>query len=364
MRRLMFIAPALGIGGLQFHLVRLVNDLARNGYPVTILLLSRQAELASQLEPAVTCAFVPGRSSNPRTWLKLWQEIRHRDPEVIIGWSTFPSLILCVLKAFGLRMEVVATELNYPPLAYGIGWKANFMHALTKRLYGHADQINANSGETVRYLQGRHLKSRVVRILNPVELADAPARVSADEAWRQAPLKILTVGRLLNRHKGFDKLLQAMHIVHETVPEAKLLIVGEGPDRPELEKMINDLALSNIVFLHGADTSMKPLLDMADIFVVSSNYEGFPNVLIEAMMAGRVTVSTDCLTGPSEIIEDRVNGYLAKVGDPRSLASNIIEASLLPTTAREVLGEKARAATSIFTVENAGIRYVHDVLGA
>lgn len=362
MKRLMFVAPALSIGGLQFHLVRLVNYLRREGYPVTVAIFSNENDLLSSFEGEVNVVCIAGRSSNPLTWLRLSHEIRKRDPDIVIGWSTFPSLVLCILKSFKSCRTTVITELNYPPLAYGSGLKGRLIRLACRLLYGVVDKITANSDQTLAYLKKRHGKVCVARILNPVELAGSSSNERVDDRWCKAGLKVLAVGRLLNRHKGFDVLLDAMPQVVRKFPDARLLIVGEGPDRMALEAQIESLALKEIVYLPGADTNIVSYLGLADVFVVPSNYEGFPNVLIEAMMSGAVVVSTDCQTGPAEIVVNGTNGYLVSVGNPDELASGIIEAGSLNNFSRSEVGALARQAASRFSVQNAGRRYVSDIV--
>lgn len=135
-------------------------------------------------------------------------------------------------------------------------------------------------------------------------------------------IKILGIGRLTPQ-KGFDILIKAQKILKDKGVRSKLVILGEGPDCRKLEELIKELNLQNDVELLGFKSNPYPYLKNADFFVLSSRYEGLPTVLIEALALGKPVISTDCPSGPKEIIEHGVSGILVPVEDPMSIAKAI-----------------------------------------
>jgi glycosyltransferase involved in cell wall biosynthesis len=140
-----------------------------------------------------------------------------------------------------------------------------------------------------------------------------PARWLADD-----DRLLLAVGRL-SRQKGFDLLLEAWSTLAGQQPRWRLVILGEGPDRQALEAQIQALGLVQAVLLPGRAGNVSEWYRRADLFVLSSRFEGFPNVLAEAMASGLAVVSTDCPTGPAAIVRDGVDGLLVPVDQPAAL---------------------------------------------
>ena len=128
------------------------------------------------------------------------------------------------------------------------------------------------------------------------------------------------MGRLTYQ-KGFDVLLRAFATIAKKHPGWQLLILGEGEMRPELERLRDDLELTNRALMPGLYNPPFPLLKQSQLFVLSSRYEGFGNALIEAMGCGVAVISTDCPSGPAEIIRDGENGLLVPTEDVEALAT-------------------------------------------
>ncbi|MEC4819419.1 MAG: glycosyltransferase family 4 protein, partial [Scytonema sp. PMC 1069.18] len=163
-------------------------------------------------------------------------------------------------------------------------------------------------------------KSKRAVIYNPLATVedgktfDFTQGVDADKKW------IIAMGRLTYQ-KGFDILLQAFHQIVNKYPNWQLIILGEGQLRSELENLRDDLGLNHQVILPGVIKNPFPLLKKSHIFVLSSRFEGFGNVLIEAMACGLPVISTDCPSGPREIIRDGIDGILVPNEDISALAS-------------------------------------------
>ena len=135
-------------------------------------------------------------------------------------------------------------------------------------------------------------------------------------------IKFITIGRL-REQKGHRYLIEAFSKVKEKIIESKLIIIGEGPLRSDLERLINELALKNDVYLLGIKRNPYKYLGKSDIFILPSLFEGLPNVMLEALACGLPVISTDCKTGPKEILEDGKYGFLVNVKNANDLAEKM-----------------------------------------
>jgi glycosyltransferase involved in cell wall biosynthesis len=165
-------------------------------------------------------------------------------------------------------------------------------------------------------------------VVTPGLLAQATARL--DHPWfapGQPPV-ILSAGRL-TRQKDHETLVRGFALLRERTP-ARLIILGEGEERGNLERLTGQLSLRADVQLPGFTLNPFAYMARARLFVLSSRWEGFGNVLAEAMACGAPVVSTDCPSGPAEILQNGVFGRLSPVGDAPALASAMLEALTLP----------------------------------
>ena len=158
------------------------------------------------------------------------------------------------------------------------------------------------------------------------------------------------MGRLV-REKGFDLLLKAFSTVKKSYPEWSLTILGEGSLRSELECLSQSLDIVNSVHFLGRVKNPYEYLQQADIFVMSSRFEGFPNALCEAMACGLPVISTDCPSGPPEIIRDGVDGILVKNENVEAL-TEAMSHLISDEKQRQKLGNAAKAITQRFNLDN------------
>ena len=157
------------------------------------------------------------------------------------------------------------------------------------------------------------LKAKAVIIPNPVTLPDNLVRPPGDGT------RFVAVGRM-ERQKGFDLLLEAFARVAARLPVVSLVIFGDGPERASLERQALALGIADRVRMPGITSSPGDWLSAGDVFVLSSRFEGFPNVLLEALMAGMVAVAFDCPWGPAEILRPPDAGLLIPAADVDQLA--------------------------------------------
>ena len=223
--------------------------------------------------------------------------------------------------------------------------------------YKRADAIVANSKETaddLTILTGKQAEY----IYNPTlsdnyeELASLP--VEKDWFAEETPI-IIGVGRL-SLPKGFDTLIRAFNIVQQKM-DARLVILGEGDKRKELENLITEFGLEDKVWLPGYEKNPYRYIKKADLFVLSSLFEGLPNVLIEALALGIPCVSTRCKSGPKEILLNGEGGYLVDVGAVEEMAE-AMERTLRDKEKANQMLENATAMLYRFTPQEVGKQYL------
>ena len=159
--------------------------------------------------------------------------------------------------------------------------------------------------------------------------------------------KLISIGRL-DQQKTYGALLRIFSVVNRHFPDWKLEIYGDGPEQAKLGRMIEDFGLVGVVELKGNTAHIREALLEASCFVLSSHWEGMPLVIIEAMTCGLPIVSYDCPSGPGDLIEDGVNGYLIPVGDEAAFASRIMEL-IQDKDLRMKLGTEARMRSDYYS---------------
>jgi glycosyltransferase involved in cell wall biosynthesis len=237
-----------------------------------------------------------------------------------------------------------------------------FRLSLARHFYPRADAIIAVSNgiaDDLAQVTGLP-RERITTIYSPVitpELQEK-ARAPLDHPWfaQGSPPVLLGVGRLVPQ-KDFPTLLKAFARVR-AVRKARLVILGEGIRRMELETLVRELGVAADVTLPGFVANPFPYMAGASVFVLSSAWEGLPGVLIEAMACGCPVVSTDCPSGPAEILDGGAYGPLVPVGNDEALAKAIL--SVLETPPDP---ERLRVRAALFSVDRAADRYLEVLLG-
>lgn len=288
--------------------------------------------------------------------LKEWQ------PDICVSFLPRSNVAHVMTRWFGNDLPILLTEQisihdNYP----GSGLVDRTMRSLVGRFHPHADGIFPSSsgvGDGLADLGVPRDKMHVV--YNAISLADIQERADgrAPDAVFDGTPTIITVGRHAPQ-KDHHTLLESFAVARRRV-KARLIILGQGPQRGELEILAERLGISEDVTFAGWQDNPFAWLARADLFVLSSRYEGFGNVIIEAMACGLPIISTDCPSGPAEILEDGAHGRLVPVGDVEAMAEKMIEV-LSDDQLRADLSERSLRRAPDFDISVIGPRY-YDLL--
>lgn len=326
--RLMIYVPHLRTGGGEISMLQLAQGFAAAGRNVELVVHTlRTREL--DIPPGVTVTSL-GPEGTARALWRLVRLLRQRQPRWLL--SAFPHSNVAAVAAVTLARsgtEVIATE--HAPLSIQIqqqsGWRWRVLLPLVRWAYRRAAAVVGVS-EGVRAdlvgLVGPTLAPAVIG--NPVLAPgfEAESRLPPDHPWLldRALQVVLSVSRLAPE-KDLPTLVRAFAAVHRRQPSTRLLMAGEGPERAALQALVQQLGLQHVVQLPGRTRQPLRWMRGAAVFVLASRFEGFGNVLIEALACGTPVVATDCPVGPREILRGGRYGALVPVGDCAAMAVQI-----------------------------------------
>lgn len=340
------VIASLGSGGAERVMLSLCTAWAARGDSVTLFTFDDGAQDFHAVPTGVTrvALDIAGVSSSPLAAIRanvvrlrtLRGALRGHSLDIIVSFTDRTN-VSTLLASRGLGIPVVISE-RIDPRRHEIGaaWSA-----LRQVAYRWAAALVVQTERVRSWAESHVSPARVHVIGNPLREVAAPPLAAGARAET-----IAAVGRLVPQ-KGFDTLLGAFALVHRSHPTWRLVISGEGPMRASLEAQIRTLGLSAVVSLPGRTSTVDDVLAESAVFVLSSRYEGFPNVLLEAMASGCACVATDCDSGPSDLLAHEAMGLLVPVDDVVALAGAITRVLDDPAY-RSRLGEAARASTQRF----------------
>lgn len=249
--------------------------------------------------------------------------------------QSFPPAFLTFFSGFD-RSRIIAEEHVFA------GYYGNLVNRIRDFIYPCFGKIVVLTSNDLKYFQQRGIGKNIVVIPNPVMPSDEPKSTCNKK-------RIITVGRLVYQ-KGYDNLIRAFKSISDRHPDWKLDIFGDGPLKSDLLKLIEDYELVGKVNLCGLSNEIPKELSQSSIFVLSSHFEGFPMVLIEAMNQGVPCVSFNCPNGPSDIIKTGQNGILVPDQDFNKLIEGI-EYLIINEDKRKQYGQYAPKSVSVFSKE-------------
>ncbi len=358
MSRLAIFLPCLFGGGVERVLVNLTRGfveqgLIEQGLSIDLVLAFLEGPYLSLVPPEVRIVDLECkrlRESLPA----LARYLKENKPTVLLTAMEDTNLIALWSKMLaGVPTRVVVSVHNTlsQESQNSTQLKRRFAPYLARGFYPWADSVVTVSQGAADDLARLGLSKKHIKVIyNPVVTPELFEKVTEpiDHPWFEpgSPPVILGVGRL-EKQKDFPTLIRAFAQVRQQRP-ARLMILGEGAERPHLEALVQELGLEDDVALPGFVANPYAYMAQSAVFVLSSLYEGLPTVLIEAMAGGTKVVSTDCKSGPAEILENGLYGKLVPVGDVQGIAEAIVSAVEDPYDS-----EALRRRAAEFSLENA-----------
>lgn len=338
--KIAFFIGHMGYGGAERVISLLANDYAERGWETDIVMLLSD-DVAQNIDPRVRLVDLSmgGGSYLKRApkWLgSIRNYLKKEKPDCVVSFiGRINALVLTA--ALGMKLPIIVSERNDPRHdGRGKGMLA-YCNAIYKQAKAVVFQTKA---EQECFDAG--VKARGVIIPNPVSIEGA-VRQETDG------FTVITAGRLAQQ-KNHKMLMDAMALVHSQLPEARCVIYGEGELRQELESYVQEKGMAEFVSLPGHSRDIHQKVASASAFVLTSEYEGLPNALIEAMMLGVPSITTD-YPGADEVVEDGVSGFLVPRGDARALAEKLLELANREDTVKN-LSRGSMAAAQRYNLEN------------
>lgn len=339
-RRIGICLPDMGGGGAERVAIEIIHELLGAGHQVDLVLVQAIGQLLELVPPQVRIVDLKA----PRLLGALGPLIRYfrRERPDAMQISMWPLTTVAILAHRLSRSRALLMISDHVAFSHA-GWRDKMAIRMTAGpLYRLADVrvvVSEGAARDVAALTGLG-RDEFELIYNPIS---PPERIrpttEAERLWGGAKHRIVAAGSL-KPQKNHALLLRAFARMDRK--DSKLMILGEGPLRPDLERLAAELGVADRVVLPGFQIDPWPFYASASLFVLSSDYEGFANVVLEAMAAGLPVVSTDCQSGPAEILDHGRFGALVPVGDEAALAAAMDHALDNPGGAE---ARKARAAT-------------------
>ncbi len=362
-KRIAIVITDLRGGGAERVMLNLANGLVQNGYAVDMVLLQKRGELIPDLLPEINIVDL-GTLRYRFMILSFSKYLKRHRPDVVIA-NMWPITVACVIackwivRASCKLILVEHTTWSQAELITN-RIKRNIISNTMHFFYPMAETIVHVSKAAAYDLAefARLDRNKITVIYNGIELhvqepESSSSFFSSVSGWVNGPhRKILAVGTL-KKVKNYPLLLEAFALLRKKM-NVRLLILGEGDERGRMEQIIAEKNLKDDVYLPGFFKEPRWFYRHADLFVLSSYCEGLPTVMIEALAEGVPVVSTDCPSGPREILENGEYGILVDSYDPRDLA-DAMEKSL--QTEHDVQKLKSRAYD--FSVEKFVKKYIN-----
>jgi glycosyltransferase involved in cell wall biosynthesis len=356
--RIALLLPTLETGGVERVFANLAGGLLRQGVEVDFIVGRAGGDMAAALERAIPLYDLQS-DRMMHSIRQLAKYLREREPDALIAGMTHSTAAAVLARAAaGRRTRIIATEhntmsrivantsgLKYRLMPLWSRWALNSADAIVAVSAGVADDVSTQTGIP---------RDRFRVIYNPVITSALRSSAAAplDHPWFRPgePPVILTVGRL-DKQKDFPMLIRAFHLVRQTRP-ARLVILGEGPDRNRIEKAVAHLGLSADISLPGSEANPYRFMSRSAVFAFSSQWEGFGVALLEALALGMPVVSTNCPHGPAEILCNGKYGALVPPGDHEAMSRALLNALDNP------MRPDCSTHLQQFTIENVALNYL------
>ncbi len=312
MKNYMFVVPSLSKGGAERVVSVLASGLAEKGYTVSILRYFKTDADYSVSEKVNVITLSQNESDYDRMskfvlFYKMHKVFKEHNPDYIIPFLRRVN-IQTVLASFGYFKRIVYTVRVSPYIDGGMLGK---IHAF---LINHTNKTIVQNNEQKEFYD-KNVQKRIYILPNPVNEQFLETQTVFDHTKE---FRVISSGRL-TKQKNFSMLIKAFSKFSEQKENVYLDIYGEGEEKENLQALVDSLNMQKRIMLKGRINDLPNVYKKASLYVMSSNYEGMPNALLEAMAIGLPCVSTDCKTGPKEMIRNGENGLLVPTNDEGEL---------------------------------------------
>lgn len=358
--KLMFILPSMAGGGAEKVALLLMRYFAHSQFNIFLVLFKQEGEYLSQLPENIHLVDLKKRSKFDFLSLigRLKDTLEKIKPDVILSFITYANIISLISSGLtGNLPKLIISHRNYHELQRRFAFK----QIIYPFCYRRARKIIAISEGIKNTLikDWKIQEDKICVIYNPIDInaVNALKKVNVEHPFLVSNRDykvVINIGRL-EKPKNQELLLSAFQKLLGDI-DARLIILGQGRLEQALKRKAQVLGIQNKVSFVGFQNNPYAWLSRSDVFVLSSNYEGFGNVIIEAMACGVPVISTDCPYGPGEIIANSINGVLVKREDSEELVQAMTHVLLNPETSKK-LAQNALESVANYDIHIIGKRY-------
>lgn len=324
MKKICFILPTLGRGGAERVALHLLNNLDKNKFELYLILTNQGGEYLKDLLPKVKVIELKKYRSRFAIF-SLYKILKKIKPDIALVFSSEVATIVGLFIAPLLRkIKFIVREINIQSVLT----TSRIRHSLLELSYKNIYKIISQSKDmTQDLIECTHIKeNKITEINNPIDVGHINKMLEKGKnielPYKKENYNLLCVGRLAYQ-KGYDLLIHIMPLLKEK--DVKLYVLGDGPNREKLEEQIKRNKLEDTVFLLGQVDNPYIYMKEADLFILSSRFEGFPNVLLETGACGTYSICNDSPGGINEIVQENVNGNIIDFSKKEATAKLIYE---------------------------------------
>jgi glycosyltransferase involved in cell wall biosynthesis len=330
MKKLLFVIPSMAEGGAERVMSILLNQLNHENTSLNLVLFNKTGTYLNKIPASVKVFDLDKKNawSFPRLITQLAGIIRSERPDCVVSFLEYANIVTLLARYLvrDTRIRWIISERSLPSRDLAGQRKGKLKFYLHRLLDPQADKIITMSSQTAdEMIRHYHVAPEKTEVIpNPVEIdrLRTLAQEPADHPWFHETIPVLLAMGRLTRAKGFPVLIEAFARVHSQVP-ARLMILGDGSMRAELYDQITRLGLADHVWMPGFIANPYPYLSQANIFVLSSLWEGMPNALLEAMALEKPVITTSCNESVNQLIIPGQNGIVIPPNDAIALAESI-----------------------------------------
>lgn len=327
---ILFILPNLNAGGAERVIVNIIRSLNCSEYNIYLVLINKIGELI-ELVPTKVKIIDLGINRTRYSFLKLLLVIHKIKPELIFSSTNRTNILILAISYFlTCKSKIIIREPNSPYAQYILKQLPQYYIFFIKLLYHKADiiiaQTEAMKNEINKYFKISTNKIRVV--INPIDYEYIDSKVKINKnPYPQEYVNVVASGRI-DKQKGFDFLIKSFKRVINKNNNFRLYILGKegnGKYKRNLVSLINDLELNSHIFFKGFQSNPFVYYKYADLFVLSSRWEGLPNVILESLYLNTPVIVTNCIPFFNEILVIGQDGYIVEFGNEKELAYRILQ---------------------------------------
>jgi glycosyltransferase involved in cell wall biosynthesis len=369
-RRIIFIISSLTGGGAEKVILNILKYLDRKKYNISLILFEYKGEYLRQIPSDVKVYDL--RKKNRFSLFKIIFLLAYNiypklKPDIIVSFLEYTNILTIISRKFSwIKPAIVISERNYASISLKYKKMSRLRSILVKRFYPQADKIVAVSKLVAQDLIKNYgINNEKVKVIYngvPLKYINSLATKKNIPEVNKNIFTIIACGRL-TRQKNYPLLLESFSKVVKSI-NANLLILGKGEDYYSLDRLSYNLRIKNNIKFLGFKNNPYKYIANSDLFILSSDWEGFPNVILEAMVCGVPVISTQCSAGPDEIITNKKDGLLVPVNDVDAMTEAIFKL-FRDKKLRKSLGKAGRKRVEEFRLEKMIAEYeeVFDLIG-